>query len=478
MNYFRRPTGAAAAGDPIPFAHEGTLHLFYLSSPEGTQNYPERVRTTWQHAVSDNLRHWRELPPAVEPGPEGSYDAGGIWTGSVVEKDGTFYLFYTAHDPGSPNPQTICLATSRDLQTFQRHPANPLLLPSAGCEQVDWRDPFVFYNEDEETWWMLIAARRDDGPRWSRGCIMLATSDDLVTWQVEDQPFYDPGTTFCPECPELWEHNGRWYLVYSRFSEQVGTIYRVADSPRGPFRTPAREDLGGRRWYAAKSAPWRGERAFLGWVHDAVEKADGTRRWLWGGDFALPRIVTPVDTDSGSSLQVRSAVELDAGAPRSSLEEREIGVRGGHESAEVTDDVPGRALIHASFDVDDAAAVGFDLAQRATDSSVRLTVDLIRRRATLTLEPQPLDDFWADLTGRSTQYREVDGPVLAEAALRPGRTDTRFDVRAVLDGAILEIYLDDDLALTHRVRRTDDESVHVFALDGTARVSADVAELK
>jgi hypothetical protein len=92
---------------------------------------------------------------------------------------------------------------------------------------------------------------------------------------------------------------------------------------------------------------------------------------------------------------------------------------------------------------------------------VRFTLDLVQRRAALTLEPQPLDDFWADLTGRSSQYREVDGPVLAQSDLLTGRDDSPYD----------------DVALTHRIRRFDDESVHVFVLDGVAQASARVAEL-
>jgi beta-fructofuranosidase len=454
------------------------MHLFYLSSPHGPLDYPERVRTTWQHAVSDDLAEWRELEPAVAPGPEGSYDAGGIWTGSVVEKDGTFYLFYTAHDPGSANPQTICLATSQDLRTFEKHPGNPLVLPTAGYESVDWRDPYVFFNEEEGTWWMLIAARRDEGPRWTRGCIVLATSDDLVTWRVEEQPFYDPGDTFCPECPELWEHDGRWYLVYSRFSEKVSTMFRVADSPRGPFRIPVRDEFGGRRWYAAKSAPWQGARAFFGWVHDVVEQPRGSRRWQWGGDFTLPRIVTPVPTDDGPAFSVRCALAPSAGSLVGVLDDCAVGTVGGHGRVQVSASVPSRALVDLSFTTEDAAAVGFDVVQTSTEASVRLTVDLRQHRAALTLEPQPLDDFWADLTGRGSQYREVDGPVLASAALLPGRDPaTPHRVRAVLDGDILEVYVDDDVALTHRVRRSAGEHVQAFVLDGVARVSARVAEI-
>jgi beta-fructofuranosidase len=472
---FRRPTAAAAAGDAIPFAHDGELHLFFLSSPEGTQDYPHRVRTTWQHAVSTDLREWKELTPAVEPGPPGTYDAGGIWTGSVVEHEGRFFLFYTAHDPGSDRPQTIALATSNDLVTFDKHPDNPLLLPTAGYETVDWRDPYVFYNEDEQRWWMLIAARKSSGPMWNRGVIVLATSADLLTWTVEEDPLFDPGDTFCPECPEMWEADGRWYLVYSRFSEQVGTIFRVADSPRGPFRAPARDFVGGRRWYAAKSAPWQGERAFFGWVHDVVQDPSRGRRWLWGGDFALPRLAVVAQTPSGAVMQVRCAALPPTGESVGSVADATVGRIGSHGVLPVSTSVPSRALVEATFTVGDAAGLGIDLVRDESGSVLRCLIDLVRQRVTLTLEPRPLDDFWADLTGSGQQYREIDGPVLAAADMVPGRTRTDATMRWVLDGDVVEIYVDDDVVLTQRVARTAAEQVHAYVLDGTSVVNANVS---
>jgi beta-fructofuranosidase len=107
--------------------------------------------------------------------------------------------------------------------------------------------------------------------------------------------------TYCLECPELFELKGRWYLVYSRFSEDAATVYRIADDPRGPWRVPDRETFDGRRWYAAKSMPTTGARVFFGWVHDR-DGATDTGAWLWGGDFTVPREVTA--TASGA-LQPR-----------------------------------------------------------------------------------------------------------------------------------------------------------------------------
>ncbi|ERK72106.1 family 43 glycosylhydrolase [Leifsonia aquatica] len=471
MSPFRRPLSAAtaAAGDPIPFRIGEETHLFYLSSPAGTLDYPERVRTTWQHARSRDLVSWEELAPAVAPGDVGAYDGGGIWTGSIVENDGRYYLFYTGHHVGAPNPQTICLAVSDDLVNFTKYADNPVLLPTADYEQVDWRDPYVFFNEDEGLWWMLIATRLAEGPHWRRGAIALATSPDLMTWTVEEKPFYTPGDTYCPECPELWELDGRWYLVYSRFSEEVGTIYRVADRPRGPFRIPANESLGGRRWYASKSAAHPGGRAFFGWVHDRVT-ADGGPRWLWGGDFALPRIV-----------RANAAGDLEVGLARGVIDEwphetlrRDVALDGVGGNSEVRLGVlPDSAVIRATFTDATAAIVGLDLIVDDHAAGWRIELDRGRGRARLAAVPSPLDDFWADLTGRAGQYREVDGPILASAeSLELGE---RVELVVVLDGEIVEIYLDGRVALTQRLDRTKPIELGAYALAGDSKVTVTVS---
>ncbi|MBX3031723.1 MAG: family 43 glycosylhydrolase, partial [Chloroflexi bacterium] len=429
MSLFRRVASGVPSGDAIPFRHDGVTHLYFLSSPAGTTDYPHRVRTTWQHASSTDLVTWTEHPPAVGPGERGEVDGDGAWTGSVIERDGTWYLFYTGHQVGAPNPQTICLATSTDGVSFTKYPGNPLLLPPAACEPVDWRDPYVLWNEEEGRYWMVIAARLATGPKWRRGCIWLATSDDLLTWQVEDEPFYVPGDTYCPECPELWPLDGRWFLVYSRFSEQAGTIVRVADGPRGPFRVPSQDQVGGRRWYAAKSAPSAdGQgRDFWGWIHDRSDEG----RWCWGGDFAAPRRVT-VTADGSPRVSLPEAVRASFSRAVEGVEGRVRleAVGGGAERivAPVVDASPYLADFTFRVSGGAAAAPGMAAAPGAaavpgvpssfgvllrTDAELGgwyLTLDRLRGSVHLARWPHPLDDFWADLVGRGQERREVDGP--------------------------------------------------------------------
>ena len=107
-------------------------------------------------------------------------------------------------------------------------------------------------NEEDENYWILISARRLDMPVTRRGCIVLYRSKNLKDWTYYG-PIYSPGHTNCPECPEMYKMGGHWYLSYSRFSEFVNTIYRVSESPFGPWRKPKKDGIGGRRFYAAKS---------------------------------------------------------------------------------------------------------------------------------------------------------------------------------------------------------------------------------
>lgn len=238
MSIFRRLSNGLSCGDSIPFYHDGMYHLFFLSVPENTVRYPERVRNTWQHVVSKNLVEWEEMQPVLLPGDGTKLDQDGCWTGSVIYAEGKYHIFYTGYHIDSEFPQTICHAVSDDCVTFEKDLNNPIIVPDIRYyENIDWRDPYIFYNEEEMEYWMLIAARKNSGPSNRRGVVVLYKSKDLQEfehWGV----IYEPWHTNCPECPEMYKMGEYWYLVYSRFSERAQTIYRYSKSPYGPWRTP------------------------------------------------------------------------------------------------------------------------------------------------------------------------------------------------------------------------------------------------
>ncbi|KZZ93047.1 Glycosyl hydrolase family 43, five-bladed beta-propellor domain protein [Ascosphaera apis ARSEF 7405] len=430
---FRRPSSRQGAADAIPILVDDTYHLFFLTTPPDTIHHPERLRSSWTHLRSTDLVHWtRDADFALVPGDNKTdHDADGIWTGSaIIGPDGNMHIFYTGYNLSQDGKQVIIHAKSNDKHgaVFKKE-KTPITFSAATkenlktFEDIDFRDPYVLWNEDENKYWMLVGTRLAHGPSWNRGCLALATSTDLETWDLEKDPLYAPNDMHCPECPELFKMpNEKWYLAYSRFhAPDAGTVYRVADSPRGPFRKPAhtgnRHDA--RRWYAAKSCPKADDpakRIYFGWIGDRNE---GDRKWMWGGDMAFPREVT---ADAEGALRIgpcievlKEAFETDPAVHEPTNYLEAIG-KINTEWLEQPSYVPEGQLI--TFRVDPSLATSsFGMLFRTDSdyagywlkfsphSSIGRTVYYT---LALSINPVPLDDFWADQY-KLYLHREVDG---------------------------------------------------------------------
>ncbi|KFZ19693.1 hypothetical protein V502_03504 [Pseudogymnoascus sp. VKM F-4520 (FW-2644)] len=425
----RRPSENTAAADAIPILVDNEYHLFHLSTPPSTVHHPERLRSSWCHLRSKCLTQWeRAEQPALSPGKSTqSPDADGVWTGSaILGPDGNMHIFYTGYNLAQGGKQVIIHATSHDrIGSLFTKSTQPINLRSDGAaraafEDIDFRDPFVLYNEDERCYWMLVATRLAEGPHWTRGCLALLTSEDLQTWSLEPKPLYAPNDMMCPECPELFQlPNKKWYLVYSRFSApNAGMVYRVADDPRGPFHTPRDGSggrLDGRRWYAAKSCPKANDpskRVLFGWVADQCA-ADG--KWMWGGDMAMPREVMAKDD---GTLVIEPALEvlknMFIAQPSTKLTNTECDAVGSTATKSLEINCERPYMITFGIVSSSAASFGliFDSTSDLNGCYLRFepTVDS-RYTVSLAMAPAPLDDFWAD------QYqlylpRGVDGPTI------------------------------------------------------------------
>lgn len=288
-------------GDAIPFYWRGGHHVFYLKTTRKTGD-----RLLWSHIVSNDLIHWNEMPDAILPGGKDAPDSGGCWTGSIIEKDNVFHMFYTGWNPSSRFQQTICHAASSDLVHWMKDERNPILVPDERWYgEADWRDPFVFWNPEEKLYFMLICATIKGGPVAKRGCIGLAKSRDLEKWECYP-PFYAPNFCGPMECPDLFELDGHWYLVFSEFTEKMQTHYRVADDLKGPWRVATSEVFNGQRFYAAKTAGDGIRRFLFGWIPTRENESD-EGKWQWGGHLAIPHELK-VEVDG--SLSVRCPEEV------------------------------------------------------------------------------------------------------------------------------------------------------------------------
>ncbi|KAE8150770.1 glycosyl hydrolase [Aspergillus avenaceus] len=475
----KRPAPNQKSADAIPILIGDTYHLVHLKAPPHTVHHPERLQSYWSHLRSKDLIHWSSdgSPPIVSGERPAPRDINGAWTGSaLIGPDGYMHIFYTGYNL-SQERQVIIHAASSDIEgsSLVKYP-EPISISSATVtnlalfEDIDFRDPYVLFNVEEQRYWMLVATRMLDGP-WARGCLALLTSTDLSTWHLEPDPLFALDDIFCPECPELFTlPNGKWYLVYSRFdAPEAGTVYRVSDAPRGPFQKPKDGSAGcwdGKRWHAAKSYPKAGDpskRIYFGWIADRSENKKG----VWGGHMAYPRQVSAA---ADGSLRIEPAEEilseLFRSGPAFKLPPVRLGPYGAVKkhflyptSANPEPGSSSPTLMSFKFSSSDAASFGILFHADPDDSGYWLRFSPTRATPgkptfTITLSLcSPSDNFWSDQF-RLYMPQVVDGLEL----VRHNNVFIKQDetIKVLMIGDTLEIFVG-GRAISYRFRQDCDE---------------------
>ncbi len=238
-------------------AKTDTVHMFYLADPlDGGRDFAG-------HAISQDLVNWKRLEPAIETGPPGAWDDLRICTGSTIERDGRYWMAYSATSLNDSSweeihrVQRVGMAVSDDLVNWTKLPENPVSeaepphyeeMGTGQRPMVHWRDPFLLDLGDSI--YQYICARGTEGDPKQRGAVAVSRSTDLRTWEILPPLDHDRMTEEM-EVPQLYHIEGSWYLVFvtlsafltsefaSRFGDRLPlrTNYSmVADEPFGPFR--------------------------------------------------------------------------------------------------------------------------------------------------------------------------------------------------------------------------------------------------
>lgn len=456
-----RPTDREADawfGDPVPFYWNGEYHLFYVWD-QGHLILP-RVCHSWGHFVSRDLVHWEEYPMAIEPGVEAS-----CGTGSIMEKDGVFHMYYLGRyfTTYGVMHETLCHATSTDLVTWHKDPANPISRPDLTRYSIkDWRDGFPFWNEEAQEYWMLVTASLKDGPEPYRGAIALMASKDLKEWEVRD-PWWAPHLGRHLECPDLFEWNGWWYLVFSGgYGHAGGTLYRKSRSMNGPWESPAIDTFDGSLFYAAKTAGDGKRRMIFGWAGTRKGEKD-TGHIEWGGHGLVRELVqNPADGTlwvkcPAERLELGTPVPVPALAPQ--LGEWDVTADGAMCShtyglAYATAEAPRNYVVRFKFKADGPTQrFGMLLRTDANLSSgYRLAIEPGAQRFTLT-------SYGPEGKGRAERE---DRPLLCSP-------DGEFAVTVLFSGSILEVFVNDQAALAARFYDHQGTRIGLFVEEGSGR---------
>ena len=266
-------------GDVMPFVTEdGTLELYYLYD---TDHNGQGYHPIYKFSTTD-LCEYEDHGMMLNFGQMSDPDPA-LGTGSVLrDQDGLYHLFYTGHNDtgnGGKGKECVMHATSTDRENWVKD-EEVLFFSPENYSKDDFRDPEVFWVEEEQCYWLLIAARENT----LGGVVLKYTSTDLKNWEIYG-PIFAPMAQYMLECPDLFRIGDTWYLTYSW---DCCTYYAIGDSMNGPFVAPRDNILDGQGtisgngfvFYAAKTAEFGGNTYLCGWLgRPGVSGDSGIYQW-------------------------------------------------------------------------------------------------------------------------------------------------------------------------------------------------------
>ena len=445
-----RPTDGWTNDPTGPLRWHGRVHLFHQYNPEG--GYWDRPH--WGHLVSDDLVRWERRPPALSPGEDGP-DREGCFSGcTVVDGDDAVIVYTGARGPaGPPQTQTTCLARSRDrdLEVWEKDPANPVLGPPPGRDLLGFRDPFVWRARGR--WWQLVGAGTLEGG----GEVLLAVSHDLREWthlgpvlEGRDLQALAPEvwTGSMWECPALLRAPDADLLLLSIHDETtthhplavVGHLGADRFTPTGIQRF----DLGPDLYAPCLLHEPDGSAISWGWSWEA--RSEGSQREArWAGVLSAPRRVRVVDGE----LRV---------SPLEVLTE----LRTGEVDPALVEEPGGRRATGVDHDVLDIEVV---LDERVDAVAIHLRCSPDGRERTVLHLDRQQSEVWLDRDRASLAGDAVGGRYGGALTHAPSR------IRILLDRSIVEVFVDDRASLTARIYPTLPDSTGLRLVGGASAVA-------
>ncbi len=213
-----------------PFYYKGRYHVFYQANPSGP--YWSQIR--WGHIVSDDMVHWKYVKDAVVP--TAGICPEGVWTGGAcIGPDGTPWLAITAgtnlYGNSNHGGQNVAFAHAADpddpdLTEWIVEDTLTITQPNDNSmgEREQFRDPFVWYDDETEQYFMLVATSIPG----SGGTANIYTSQNMHEWEHHGYLYECP----YPEYNVAGEHWECVILLPVSTADGSTTKYVLFDCPQ------------------------------------------------------------------------------------------------------------------------------------------------------------------------------------------------------------------------------------------------------
>jgi len=313
-------SGGAGVGDPMPYydAATNTSYIYYLRdiwNDATAQHHPVNAFTT-----TDFVSYAQTAAGEVLSSNSATCAQDfAIGTGSVVQRNGTYFFFYTGNNGNSCTGQKegIMLATSSSpTQKFTKQPSFATIYAPSNLSydfNDNFRDPFVYFDAASNQYLMLVTARKDVGGGNWKGVLAKYTSTNLLNWSYQGV-FYDGGNDnfFNMECADLFKLGSTYYLLFSDQGSQR-VVYRKSTSLNGPWSAPSGTSrLDGTGFYAAKHFTDKyNDNYLLGWVNRQDGSSDTGNR-MYGGNLVVHKLYQQSNGDLAVTIPHTLKANLEA----------------------------------------------------------------------------------------------------------------------------------------------------------------------
>jgi len=325
------------------------------------------------------------------------------------------------------------------LVEWKKYPGNPVVAEKPeGVNSTDFRDPYVWRSGDR--WQMVIGAGMEDGD----SAILLYESEDLLDWRYLGPAFRHRTLESVRnwECPNFFPLDGKFVLLISLSPDTQGVYYYVGDFD-GQVFTPESQGFleSSGILYAPQVQQFPDGRTLLfGWLREqrsdeVVDEAG------WAGVLAAPRELA---LDQQGRLTNRLVREFQA-LRKTSFMDGDLSI------------IPGECLPLSArgrqLEVELSVSQGngeFELGLAASPEDKEVTLigcDLENRRV------------WLDTTRSSLSGEVMTG---IQEITFPDVNGETVHVRVLLDGSVVEVWVDDAVSISGRIYPTLEDSQSVF----------------
>ncbi len=256
-------------GDPfLLHAADGRYYMYGTSLSDGFEAF-----------VSDDLASWESVGQVYKGGTPEQWNTDCFWAPEVYERDGKYYMFYSANDRNNPNAEEenfkigVAVADSPTgpfTDLYNRplfEPEYPVIDANVLFDDQSGKNYLYFsrccykhpveseiadsvrkaglYDKVEESWVYGVELKPDFSGIIGEPVRLLAPPSLLSDRQAE----WESRSVTCGEAPRRWtegsyifRHGDKYYMMYSAnafFGGNYAVGYATSDNPLGPFEKSA-----------------------------------------------------------------------------------------------------------------------------------------------------------------------------------------------------------------------------------------------